>query len=577
MRMHRNSNALATAPWRWVFLICLALITMGTANAVDYFVFGNVMQVSTEEALDDTVSDEDLEGEGFPYARVRVFDQGTGTMLGEASAGQNGQYTVTFSLPGSTPAPRIEVRAYEEVDGGSTQLTEARESINLFPKTGSGGISTGQLAITKIASDDILEYGAGGFRPYPGVGLVFTRVGKVEIPEISQTPAPAANPAGGLFGLADIDNAARAAELGVHQFQRAPFAGRLLMFGDFGLPGGATCPGNRIDWYQVNIEPVDHTGSSTGTPFLWQGHMSKRRTQVTVLPTLDVQVTTQKIGPFNGFLDGDPDPMVVSPGAPVNTLYWVNRNDVGGVTNTFYSFPDLRVNWASSLYNGFYKLSLVYYQEVGRTAAGEPILHELPMTQCFASGVPSGDADDVALHQIYLRVNNQALTAKFNGIYLRNSSTGNYFAGEGNADVGSKSSAIDFNEEALCDIMDLKNTYDVEVGFTARHEGGFLRHYKLDADSNDRTTKVVFAEEGYAGNSTDSNPIWHGTAASGLDVYMVPNPSGSSLPPVNSGTLFDHACAYDFDLRVTSRLQNGYNWVQWRHPERAYYVTPDSL
>ncbi len=573
MRTRNKSIGLAAAPWRWVFLICLALSAMGTANAVDYFVFGKVMQVTTEAALDNAITDEDLEGEGFPFARVRVFDQGSGSLLGEASAGQNGQYTVTFSLPPATPAPRIEVRAYEEVDGGSTQLAEAREGINLFPKA-AGGISTGQLAITKIASDDILEYGAGGFRPYPGVGLVFTRVGKVEIPEISQTPAPAANPAGGLFGLADIASAARAAELGVNQFRRAPFASRLLMFGDFGLPGGATCPGNRIDWYQVNIEPVDHTGSSTGTPFLWQGHMSKRRTQVTVLPSLDVQVTTQKIGPFNGFLDGNPSPVIVTPGASVNKLYWVNRNEVGAVTNTFYSFPDLRVNWVSSLYNGFYKLSLVYYQEVGRTAAGEPILHELPMGQCFASGVPSGDADDVSLHQLYLRVNNQALTARYNGIFLRNRSTGNYYAGEGNADVANKSSAIDFNQEALCDIMELQGIYDVEVGFTARHEGGFLRHYKLDADSNDRTTKVVFAEEAYVDNTTVSNPIWHGTAATGVDVYMVPNPSDSSLPPVNSGTLFDHQCAYDFDLRTTSRLQNGYNWVQWRHPERAYYVMP---
>ncbi len=117
--------------------------------------------------------------------------------------------------------------------------------------------------------------------------------------------------------------------------------------------------------------------------------------------------------------------------------------------------------------------------------------------------------------------------------------------------------------------MELQGIYDVEVGYTARHEDGFLRHHKLDADSNDRTTKVVFAEGGYADNTTNSDPIWHGTAATGVNVYMVPNPNDSSLPPVNSGTLFDHQCAYDFDLRTTSRLQNGYNWVQWRHPERA--------
>ncbi len=269
MRMHSKSIVMTVASWRWIFLIGLVFGAMETANAVDYFIFGTVQQVSTEDAADTTITDDDLSDGGFPFARVRVFDQGTGSLLGESSAGQNGQYTITFSLPTATPAPRVEVRAYEEVDGGSTLLTEAREGINFFPKTPSGGISTGQLAFVKIASDDILEYGTGGFRPYPGVGLVFTRVGKVEIPEISQTPVPAANSAGGLFGVADITSAARAAELGVHQFRRAPFAGRLLMFGDFGLPGGATCPGNRIDWYQVNIERVDHTGSSLGTPFLW--------------------------------------------------------------------------------------------------------------------------------------------------------------------------------------------------------------------------------------------------------------------------------------------------------------------
>lgn len=569
----RNRSIDPLAVLRFTLLVgCLALGTAGAATATDYYVFGRVHRISSEDAANAEIASADLTGDGYPFVHVRVYDQGTGLLLGEADAGINGQYTVQFSLPGATPAPSIEVRAYDVVDGGSRLLPEAREGINLFPSTG-GGISTGQLALVKVESDDPLEYGASGFRFYPGVGLVFTRVGKVEIPEISQTPVPT-NPQGGLFGVADIASAARATELGVAQFRRAPFAGRLLIFGDFGLPGGIACPGSQVDWYQVEIEPVDHGGASAGPAFTWQDPMHKRRTQVTVLPTLHVEVTTEKIGPFNGFLDGDPDPNVVTPGTAKSNLYWVNRNEVGGITNTFYSFPDLRVNWVSRLYNGWYKLSLIYYQQVGTTGAGEPILHELPMASCFTSGVPTGDADDVALHQLYLRVDNHGLTARFDGIFLRNRTTGQYFAGA--IDEPNKADAIDFNDEGLCAIMELTpdaRSYDVEVDFTVRHEGGFLRNYSLDATANDHTPPIFFATDDFADNTTAADPTWFGTPATGVTVFNVPEPP-KGAPQQPSGSLFDHRCVYDFDLVARSRLQDGYHWLQGRSSERAYFVEP---
>lgn len=555
--------------WRPALLGCLLLGLASAASATDYFVFGKVVRISSEKVADAGITDGDLTGDDWPFTHVQAYDQGSGALLGESDAGQNGQFTVTFSLPAAAPAPRVEVRAYEVVDGDSRLLPAAREGINLFPQ-GTGGISTAQLAFVKMESDDLLEYGPGGFRPYPGVGLVFTRVGNVEIPEISQTPVPA-NPAGGLFGLADIADAARASELGVPQFRRAPFAGRLMVFGDFGLPGGIACPGTQVDWYQVNIEPVDHAGASVGPSFPLQDPISKRRTQITVLPSLHVQVTTENIGPREGFLDGDPSPGV-SAGTPQSNLYWVNRNETGAVTNTIYSFPDLRVNWVSSLHNGWYKLSLTYFQEVGRED-GKPILHPLPMASCFTNGVPSGDVDDVALHQLFLRVDNHPLATRFDGIFLRRRSNGLYFAGTGSADVAAKEDAVDFNQGGLCEIMELTGAFDVEVDFTARHEGGFLRGYGLAATSNDQTTTVFFAGDDFNGHTTAANPIWHGTPAGGVSVFSVPDPPPDG-PLQPSGTLFDHRCVYTFGLSAASRLQNGLDWVQEQTLQRSYYVEP---
>jgi len=67
---------------------------------------------------------------------------------------------------------------------------------NTFP-----GVGQFTAVGLRVASDELIEYGALGFVSTPGVGLVFTRVGKVEIPFISQNTAPGSL---ALAGLADF-------------------------------------------------------------------------------------------------------------------------------------------------------------------------------------------------------------------------------------------------------------------------------------------------------------------------------------------------------------------------------------
>jgi len=548
--MKRQFSGLAPA----ALLICLLAGASSAARAVDYYVFGQVFQVSSEDAADESIAAASLTGNPLPFGHVQVYDRSSGILLGEADAGQNGQFTVRFALPAGPPGPDVEARVYRVVDGGATLLPAAREEINFLDDIGQ---FTG--AALKVVSDERIEYGAAGsgFVSYPGVGLVFTRVGKVEIPFISQDTILANRP---VAGLADFSpDPSRAAELGVAEFHQAPFAGLLQVFGDFGLPG-SPCTG-QIGWYQVRIKKIAEAPVpvSYESDILWQDPMHKIRTQVTTLPTLSVSQTTEKIGPFAGFLD-DPATPAVDPGAPVSALYFVNRNEVGGLTNTFYSFPDLRMNWVSSAANGLYELSLVYYRQAGTAASGAPIVQELPAS-CFTPSSPP--ASGVALHKLILRVNNQPLQARFDHIYLKNPVTNGYFDGTppppATPDVNH---ALDFNSTGLCDIMHLTtptSDYDVEIHFTAHHEGGYMHSYNLAAVSNSGTVNVSFDSDSFGPHTTAVNPLWSGTAATGK---------------VTSAGGFTTACAYRFGLTASSRLQDGYNYIQSANAERAYYVTP---
>ena len=540
-----TTTRLPGLPTAAVALFCgLLLGASGTASAVDYFVFGQVFQISTQDAEDEAILDSALTGRSFPYPQVQVFDAGTGTLLGQADAGQNGEFTVTFDLPPGS-SPDVECRVYLVIDGGARLIPAARAGINTFP-----GVGQFTAVGLRVASDELIEYGALGFVSTPGVGLVFTRVGKVEIPFISQNTAPGSL---ALAGLADFgSDPARAAELGLPVFRQAPFASLLQVFGDFGLPGFA-CAGDQIDWYRVTVEKLPEPGDPSTYTFLWQDPMSKIATTVTTLPTLTVTHATRKIGPFDGFVD-DPATVPVDEGDPLGGLYWVNRNQVGGVTNVFFSFPDLRLNWVSNAQNGLLRLSVIHYRQVGTAPTGEPILEELP-SSCFAPAL--------APHrQLHVRVDNHALVASFDHIYLRDTqgtaspADDTFFAGSGNPDSATTAGAFDFNGEGLCEIVDLASTYQVEVHYTVEHQGGYLLNYQLNARSNDGASNVLFAQDAFNAAVTPADPIWAGP--------------GSTLAR-QAGFA---RCGYDFDLTAVSRLHDGYNFVQSANPERVYYVEP---
>jgi len=538
---HRSIDSRATGLLTTLVLCwCLLLLGASAASAVDHYVFGQVFAVSSEDAADTAIADADLTGTPMRYPHVQVYDLGSGALLGEADAGENGQFTVRFDLPAGA-TPDVECRVYRVVDGDAQLFPAAREGINSFSSIGAF-TSVG----LRVVDDSLLEYGATGLVPYPGVGLVFTRVGKVEIPFISQD-ITAPNLA--VAGLADFtSDFSRADELHVPRFVQAPFSRGLLVFGDFGLPGGA-CAGRQIDWYRVTIEKLAEPTSTDTYSFVLHDPLSKIRTQVTTSPTLSVTHHNVKVGPIDGFLDGPlPGP---DAGTPVDALYWVNRNQVGGLTSTFYSFPDLRLNWVSNSRNGLFRVTVTYYEELGRTPDDAPILDELPAS-CFTGAPPSTSTGGV--HQLIVRVNNQDLTTRFDHIYLRNPGTGMFLGPSG--PVASEASAIDFNAEGLCDILELQSTYQVDIRFTVEQAGGYLRSYTLHARSNDGSSTVTFAQDDFTSHTTATNPLWSGPGSTGA---------------IRGGF---SRCGYDFDLVARSRLQNGYNYVQWRNPERVYYVEP---
>lgn len=195
-----------------------------------------------------------------------------------------------------------------------------------------------------------------------------------------------------------------------------------------------------------------------------------------------------------------------------------------------------------------------YYKYTGGSW-DEPAVQKLedPINPCF-DGVPPGGGG--GLHELVLRVDNQPLVARFDGIYLRHHATDHYFTGEGLPDDPDKADAFDFNDEGLCSIMELGNQYDVEVDFTAHHPGGYMRYYRLTARPNAGDT-VDFVDQSYPAAALVP-PQWSGTADTG-DVARAAKDEFST-------------CGYILHLRASSRLQNGYYHVQWRHPQLAYYV-----
>jgi hypothetical protein len=564
MVLYSNLNVTRVAKIVAAVFFCCLLLASSYTFAEDYMFWGQVCMVSPENAENASIPDVDLTGLPSPFVHVMIYKV-SGELLGQGDAGFNGQYTVTFSLPAG-PAPDIECRVYSVIGGVSKLLPAARLGINSFP-----GIGLFNQKKLRVLDEGAMDYGNitadEGFCTIPGVGLIFTRVGKVEIPYISQDTTLANRK---VAGLADFtlpvpagitDGATRAGQVGVPVFKQSPFANKLLIFGDFGNP--AIAPGclGYIQWYRVRIKKIDETaaGISYISNTLWTESLSKVRTEVQTFPTLVVTNTSEQIGPYSGVIGG----------TPIDGLYRVNKN-VAGVFNTVvYSFPDLRLIWNThadaDTQDGLYEISLEYYRMVGGTG-NNPVVELIP-NSCFAGPLPPGMVHQVALNQLIIRVDNHNLEVKFNGIYLKDptvAAPNNYYTGldiSHNPVNGDLTSAYDFNTVGICDIIHLYSKYNVEIHFTARHLGDYMRGYSLAASSNDNVSvPVAYGSDSFTVHTTLTDPLWEGAAAGTAEL----NRGGFTKP-----------CAYKFSLAGTSRLQNGYAYLQWSNPWLAFYVIPN--
>ena len=162
----------------------------------------------------------------------------------------------------------------------------------------------------------------------------------------------------------------------------------------------------------------------------------------------------------------------------------------------------------------------------------------------------------MALHTLYVRVNNDPLTVRFDNIYLRNGAN-QYFPKTGTTSVADVADALDFAHEGLCEIMEAGTSYNIEAHFTAHHAGEYMRYYRVTATPNAGGT-VTFASETYDPSTAATPPKWEGT------------PTTGTMATALNGEFVK--CGYDFQIDAGSRLQNGYQYVQGAHPDLAFYV-----
>lgn len=582
---HSGSNRLTTRAL-WCLSVIAVLSAFATpASAANYVVFGKVHPVNPAEAADeDGIATADLAlGDALPFIQVAIFDRATDTELGRAWSLANGQFSIALTAPSPVD---IEGRAFLVADGGLTPLPAAREEINHATLT-SLGPNTSVGLVFKVASDLIAAAGPAALGlPGEGVGIVFTRVGKVEIPYICQEvcSTPATCPricATEDVGLADMSgDLPTASQLGLPNqgnpthyrsaFEQAPFGGRLMIFGDFGkpkAPGTGLCPPVPMiypdwdpQWYQVTIEKLDETtftDSATATvteTFPLADPISKKKYTVVTSPLIDVITSAITIGPYSGKLGS-------AAGAPVPGLYLRNELTATTSAQTFYSFPDLRVNWVTSGRNGLYRLKMHYFKHKGwETINQTPIVEEISADCFLPSPLPKPPSDsDSAVHDLLVRVNNQPLLTSFDHIWQKNAAG---YLKIGPAPTFTRSrvatdpignDAFDFNAEGLCNIMHFDAGDQVEIDFTAHHVGGYLRNYALSASSNDGSA-VPFTSDTFQGKPL----LWEGTPAAGQSA--------------TNTVAFPHDCGYFFDLVARSRVQNGYGYIQGRHARKTYYV-----
>lgn len=498
-----------------IFICCL--LWGGTmARAADYTIFGQVFKVGSEQAADDVIALADLDREKCPFVKIMIYNRATSELLGEGYAGINGEYTIQFTNP--AVGPDVECRVYKVMDDGSELYEEARPQANWID-----AIATFNQKALLVISDEISDYDDEEFSGHPGVGMVFTRVGEVPTQYI---PQAAASP---IQGMADVPGGAPAY---VPAFQQSPFGSRLKIFGDFGRPS-VVCPYNTyedIDWYRITIE-----NTATTQTFTWKELLSKLKTVIVYSWPLSITNDTEKIGPFDG-------EDAVTPAITHDGLYKVTRNNTADV---FYAFPDLRVWWNTSGLNGLYKLSVEYFKEVPGGTPTNPRVFKLDNTTCFSGAPPATLANNYAVEELYVLVNNGSLDVDFLNIYLKTGG-GTYYGG---------ATPVDFNDPAnKCSIIDLDGQYGIEIVFKARHNGLYMKNWGLSATPN-QGPGVTFGSDTFTAHPA-ANGQWEGTASTTL--YKAYGEWDT--------------CAYIFDLTGWSRVQDGYHYIQKSHPRRTYYV-----
>jgi hypothetical protein len=447
-----------------------------------------------------------------------IYKKGTSEVLGEGYSGINGQFNIGFSFPAGPPGPDVELRVFKVADGSFVQQLPVNDVVNNISAIGLWTTNKKLMVI----NDDVIDYLHDGAPP--AAGLVFTRIGLIPVPYIDQVTAATR----GIAYIPDDPSVPSYVPAGFRKLE-LPFGGALLIFGSFGIPKAA-CPGTQVEYYQVTITQLE--GSPIEPPFVFKDPLSKIKTVVSTTVPLTITNVTEQLGPFTGT-----EGINTIPG-----LYRVNQD----TTDTFYIFPDLRMYWNTSGLNGLYQITVKYYWQVGGSSTA-PVVQEMTIPGCFdpvAAGTPIG--------QLIVRVNNQPLDVRFNGIFLKDG--GNYY------EVGGVK--YDFNDEGLCSIMNLKQPprqYGIEINYTAHHPGNYMYKYSLTATPNDPSIPgVTFVNE----VCTPTTVLWEGTPAAGdtrfKDYFNWPN-----------------ACAYIFDLVAWSRVQDGYYFIHYAHPRRTYYINPN--
>jgi hypothetical protein len=535
-------------PFLWTGLRAFSAALFGllalsaAAGAAPFILYGQVFQVDPETAEDESIDAAGLPlGPHMPYVRLQVVDPVTGAGLGgPVYAGATGNFTLQFDAPAGSSAA---IQVFRVINGEAERIPDARKDINTFPLT-----SPALGVAVKVASDEVLLLGPGSGLSPDSVGIVFTQVGLVEIPYISQDLT---RPDKERIGLADLSgDLTRAAEQNLPAspsaassnavFKDAPFGGLLHLFGAFGkLSGTPPCTGE-VSWYHVKIRPVtfDAAGNPVyGTALEGSDPLRKMRFEIDYVPTFRADAFLEKIGPYDG------EDLTSGSATAIHNLYRVKPFPTSPGQTVVYSMADQRYSWATGSPAGLYEISLEYFRHVGGTATDPDVVKIDEI--CFDGVLPPEDAAKVALHKLLVRVDNSPLTASMGGLFVKTGGTrsGNFL------DPAQK-----------CEIIELSPGSTVEIDFKARHEAGYLRSYSLSATSNAGAT-VLFASDSYDSHSA-SGPLWQG--------------AGTAASPVVTATNLSafNRCAYTFDLVVQGRVQNGYGYLQGAHHQPFYYVMP---